>query len=49
MGSDWSTAEAVNQNGLIFGIELCRQLGFDIANDPDDTAIRVVTLPVEPV
>ncbi|WP_439494399.1 bifunctional acetate--CoA ligase family protein/GNAT family N-acetyltransferase [Bosea sp. (in: a-proteobacteria)] len=30
-------------------LALCRQLGFGIANDPDDTAIRIVTLPVEPL
>lgn len=28
-------------------LTLCRQLGFDIAIDPDDSALRVVTLPVD--
>lgn len=28
-------------------LALCRQLGFEIATDPDDTALRVVTLSVE--
>lgn len=52
---DWARAEGLKvirsqvlaENTRM--LALCRQLGFDIANDPDDTAIRVVTLPVEPV
>lgn len=52
---DWARAEGLKvirsqvlaENTRM--LALCRQLGFDIANDPDDTAIRVVTLQVEPV
>ena len=28
-------------------LALCRQLGFEITTDPDDTALRIVTLSVE--
>lgn len=28
-------------------LALCRELGFEIGYDPDDTALRIVTLPVE--
>jgi acetyltransferase len=27
-------------------LDMCRRLGFDIRNDPDDRDIKIVTLPI---
>ncbi len=50
---EWAKAEGLKTiRSQVLGentrmLAMCRQLGFEIAHDPDDTALRIVTLPVD--